>query len=104
MANRDEWRFSSKAAESGVDKQQKKRTVIQNPEPIEFRFGARVHALRIERRLSQDALASRAQVHRNYISEMERGKRNVSLRIIERIAKALDVEIAVLFPGGENNS
>lgn len=101
MANRDEFRFSSGAAESGVDNNQKREAVMQNPEPIEFRFGARVHALRIERRLPQDALASRAQVHRNYISEMERGKRNVSLRIIERIAKALDVEIAELFQGTE---
>lgn len=102
MANRDEFRFSSGAAESGVDSNQKREAVSQNPEPIEFRFGARVHALRIERRLPQDALASRAQVHRNYISEMERGKRNVSLRIIERIARALDVEIAELFRGTES--
>lgn len=102
MANRDECRFSSGAAESGVDRNQKREAVSQNPEPIEFRFGARVHALRIERRLPQDALASRAQVHRNYISEMERGKRNVSLRIIERIARALDVEIAELFRGTES--
>ncbi len=68
-----------------------------NPVPIEVRFGMRVHALRIERRLPQEVLAFRSQVHRNYISDVERGKRNVSLRIIERLAKALDVEIAELF-------
>ena len=86
MAIRCVLRFSWGAAESGVEYYQIREAVSQNPEPIEFRFGARVRALRIERRLPQDALAYRAQVHRNYISEMERGKRNVSLRIIERIA------------------
>ncbi len=72
-----------------------------NPAPIEVRFGARVHNLRVERRMPQDLLASRAQLHRNYISEMERGKRNVSLRVIERIAMALDVEVMELFHGKE---
>lgn len=102
MAIRSVLRFSLGAAESGVDCYRIKRALCQKLEPIEFRFGARVHALRIERRLPQDALASRAEVHRNYLSEMERGKRNVSLRIIERIAKALDVEIAELFRGMES--
>ncbi len=69
--------------------------------PIETRFGSRVHTLRVERRLPQDILAARSHVHRNYISETERGKRNVSLRIIERIALALEVEIAELFRGKE---
>jgi len=97
MANDDEVTISSNAAERKGDTQSKQIHQITNPVPIEFRFGERVRALRIERRLPQDVLASRAQVHRNYISDMERGKRNVSLRIIERIAKALDVEIAELF-------
>lgn len=69
--------------------------------PIEARFGARVHTLRLARRMPQEMLAIRAQLHRNYISEMERGKRNVSLRVIERIALALDVEIVELFHGKE---
>lgn len=97
MASYDEYRISSSATQKEVDLSSSHTDDMANPVPIEFRFGARVHALRIERRLPQDVLASRTQVHRNYISEIERGKRNVSLRIIERLAKALDVEIAELF-------
>lgn len=95
MAGNDEKRLSSTAAQKEVDNNKKYDEI--NPVPIEIRFGVRVHSLRMERRLPQDALALRSQVHRNYISDVERGKRNVSLRIIERIAKALDVEIAELF-------
>lgn len=68
-----------------------------NPVPIEVRFGNRVRELRIERRLPQEVLAYLAQVHRNYLSDVERGKRNVSLRIIDSLAKALGVEIKELF-------
>lgn len=88
------------AVEREAKKRQESNVQTQIP-AIEIRFGARIHAMRIERRLPQDVLASRAQVHRNYISEMERGKRNVSLRIIERLAKALGVEIAELFRSDE---
>lgn len=83
-------------------KQTRKHTIKDNPVPIEIRFGQRIHELRIQRRLPQDALASRAQVHRNYLSDVERGKRNVSLRIIEKLAKALGVEIAELFKQSEH--
>lgn len=65
--------------------------------PINVRFGHSVHMVRLERRISQDALASRAQVSRNYLSDLERGKRNISLEVVERIATALDVEVVELF-------
>lgn len=83
----------------GATKEDEKRSkyAYENPVPIEIRFGRRIHELRLQRRLPQDVLASRAQVHRNYLGEVERGKRNVSLRIIERLAKALGVSIADLF-------
>lgn len=100
MAEIDERSISSIAAPK-EDDNRSKCNLSQKPVPIEIRFGARVHSLRIERRLPQDVLASRSQVHRNYISDVERGKRNVSLRIIERIAMALDVEIAELFKNTE---
>ena len=95
MAKTDGKFLSSNAAQKECDSG--RNCDQSNPVPIEVRFGMRVHALRIERRLPQEVLAFRSQVHRNYISDVERGKRNVSLRIIERLANALDVEIAELF-------
>jgi transcriptional regulator with XRE-family HTH domain len=59
-------------------------------------FGVAVRALRAERRLSQEALADLAGVHRTYLGDIERGKRNVALRNIERLAIALDVTMSDL--------
>ena len=47
--------------------------------------------------LSQEALAERADLHRTYIADIERGVRNVSLKNIEKLARALEVSIADLF-------
>lgn len=57
------------------------------------KFGANVHKLRLEKGWSQEELAERAGLHRTYIGSIERHERNVSLLNIERIAKALKVEI-----------
>lgn len=92
--------YGDKGTKKSTIESQVKDGNTKNPS-IEVRFGARVHSLRVERRLPQDTLANRAQIHRNYLSEMERGKRNVSLRIIERVANALDVELQELFSGKE---
>ena len=64
---------------------------------IKEKFGRRVRVLRLEKGWSQMELGFRADVNRNYLSDLERGKRNVSLMIIERIAIALEVEIWELF-------
>ncbi len=52
----------------------------------------------MERGLTQEALAERAGLHRTYVGAIERGERNVSLRNILRLATALDVAPADLFP------
>lgn len=64
---------------------------------IKIRFGRRVRELREARHLSQEELAFRAGLHRTYVSSLERGERNVALLNIERLAKALDVDICDLF-------
>ena len=76
---------------------QNEKCIEKNPVAIEIRIGHNIYKLRKARRLSQQELAKRAQVHRNYICHVERGKRNVSIVIIDRIAKALGVEIHELF-------
>ena len=64
---------------------------------IEERFGNRVRQLRLINKFSQEALAEKSGVHRTYLGGVERGERNISLRNIEAIAKALGVTLSELF-------
>jgi len=57
------------------------------------KFSQSVKTLRLEKGWSQEELARRADLHRTYIGSIERSERNVSLLNIERIAKALKVNI-----------
>lgn len=63
------------------------------------RFGQQVREKRTALRLSQEAFADKCQLDRTYISGIERGRRNVALRNIEAIAKALGITIAELVEG-----
>jgi transcriptional regulator with XRE-family HTH domain len=60
-------------------------------------FGKRVRILRKSKGYSQESFADAASLHRTYIGAIERGEQNVSLDNIERIAKALKIQIAELF-------
>ena len=60
---------------------------------ITKRFGNRVKELRLKKKRSQAALADRLGLHSTYISQVERGVRNMALKNIEKLAKALKVEI-----------
>lgn len=66
-------------------------------EPILLQFGQRVQEIRKARNLSQEKLAELAGVHRTYIGMIERAEKNITLCNIERIAKALKVNIKDLF-------
>lgn len=66
---------------------------------IRTEFGQRVRELRARRSMSQEILADRAGLDRTYISGVERGKRNVSILNIEKIAAALQVPVAYMFSG-----
>lgn len=66
-------------------------------EPILLAFGQRVQELRKQRNLSQEQLAELAGVHRTYIGMIERAEKNITLYNINRIAKALKVEIKDFF-------
>jgi len=61
------------------------------------KFGKNVHKYRLKKGLSQEKMAEIAGLHRIYISAVERGKRSISLKNIERIANALGVKINKLF-------
>lgn len=60
---------------------------------IETRFGRNVRKLRKSKKITQEELACMCNCYQHYISELERGKRNISLRAAEMIAHALGVEI-----------
>ena len=61
-------------------------------------FGASVKAWRKRLGFSQEELAERSELHRTYISDVERGARNLSLESITRLARALDISVSTLFP------
>jgi len=60
-------------------------------------FGSHIRALRHERELSQEEVAHRAGLHVTYLSGIERGKRNPSLKNLRKIAAALGVPVGDLF-------
>ncbi len=59
-------------------------------------FGNRVRELREKVGISQEELAYKAELHRTYISSIERGAQNISLRNIQKLAKALGVTMKEL--------
>jgi transcriptional regulator with XRE-family HTH domain len=64
-------------------------------------FGSRIRSLRNHKGISQEKLAELADLHRTYISSVELGERNVSLKNIQALAEALGVSLAELFGSEE---
>lgn len=68
---------------------------------VMVRFGQRLRAVRTDAGVSQEKLAELAKLHRTYVSSVERGKNNISLVNIERLALALGVTMQTLMPDPE---
>ena len=66
---------------------------------IRLKFGERIKNLRIEKRLSQEKLAYQSNIDRTYISSIEKGKRNVSLEIIQKLSEGLEISVETLMKG-----
>lgn len=64
---------------------------------IKKKFGNRVKELRIDKGMSQEVLAHKAGLDRTYIPSIEKGERNVSITVIEKISLALNVKVSTLF-------
>jgi transcriptional regulator with XRE-family HTH domain len=64
-------------------------------------FGSAIRQYRSRLALSQEALAERSELHRTYVSGIERGQRNVGLINIYKLAAALKVTPAELFATAE---
>jgi len=60
-------------------------------------FSNNVRKYRLQKRLSQEKLAEIAGVHRTYIGSVERGERNITINVMEKICKALKKPIAEFF-------
>ena len=60
-------------------------------------IGRRVRELRLEAGVSQEALAERAELHRNYVGSIERGERDVGLSALTRLVGALGLSLAEFF-------
>lgn len=64
---------------------------------IEQRFGMRIREIRHLQQLSQEELAFRCGLSKNYVSDVERGTRNITLKVIEKFARGLDISLSDLF-------
>ena len=69
------------------------------PQDPRITFGKSVRKLRLSLGLSQEELAEKANLHRNYIGGIERGERNLGLINLVELARALSVKPAKLLDG-----
>lgn len=59
---------------------------------VELAFGSEIKKARKALRKSQEALAFDAEIHRTYVSLIERGQKSPTLTVIVRLSKALKVK------------
>ncbi len=62
-----------------------------------IKFGDKLKTLRQEKGYSQESLALELCIDRTYIGKIERAERNISLKMVDKIAKALNVEPKLFF-------
>ena len=66
---------------------------------INYEFGRRVHYLRKLQKITIEELAFRCDLNKNYLGDIERGKRNPTLEVIDKISKGLNISLEKLFSG-----
>lgn len=64
---------------------------------IKLKVGQRIKELRKQLKLSQEALAYKAEIDRTYMTDVENGRRNISIENLEKIIVALEVSLAEFF-------
>lgn len=79
-----------------MDKRPKRQQAHSKP-TLRLALAKKIRQLRVERNWSQEELAERAGLHRNYLGGIERGERNVSVDNIEKIAEAFGLNAFELF-------
>ena len=68
---------------------------------IKEKIGQRIKILRKHLGISQEALAYQAEVDRTYVTDVENGRRNVSVEILDRLVKALNISFSEFFDSKE---
>lgn len=66
---------------------------------VNIQLGMRIKYLRAQKGWSQEDLAFEAEINKNYLSDLERGMRNPTLRVVEKIATAFKISISELCKG-----
>lgn len=64
---------------------------------IKVEVGKRIRELRNEMGISQEALANRAEIDRTYVTDVENGRRNISIENLEKLVIALQTEFKDFF-------
>lgn len=70
---------------------------MKSPDPVLRRFGFRLKQEREARGMTQEQLAEKATLDRTYLSDVERGFRNIGIKNVVKLATALDVAAGVFF-------
>lgn len=70
---------------------------MKTKQKILVQFGLKVQEIRMQKKLTQEELAFKADLHRTYIGMIERAEKNITLVNIEKIANALEININQLF-------
>ena len=66
---------------------------------INKQLGARLRYLRQQKNMTIEGLALEAEINRNYLCDLERGTRNPTVVVLNKIAKALEINLSTLFEG-----
>ena len=74
-----------------------KQSSPESGSSVKKRFGQSVRVWRSRLGISQEELAERSGLHRTYISDVERGARNVSLGSMEKLAGGLEISLGMFF-------
>lgn len=72
---------------------------------VNVQLGMRIRYLRESKKMSQEDLALDSGINKNYLSDIECGRRNPTLVILDRIAKGLHIDLSTLLLGiGDKNN
>jgi transcriptional regulator with XRE-family HTH domain len=66
------------------------------------KLGMVIRKLRMDKSISQENLALQADIDRTYISDIEKGKRNISIETLEKLAHTLEISPSELLKLVEN--
>lgn len=78
---------------------QERTAVLEFPKDVNTRFGLRLRELRRSRNMTQLRMAVDFGIDRSFISDVERGRKSISLHMLEVIALGLQVSLSDLFDG-----